>query len=180
MITISLLMVFIFDQSKRVVTDYLTGVANRRQFENHIANLKPKQIDKNLAGMLIDLNDFKSINDTYGHVYGDEVLIELAKVLKTTFTANDFIARTGGDEFVILFKVKKTRSVATATRNLIENVNVFNASGRFPFDVKFSYGVLLFDAAKYSSIADFIAQIDQLMYRQKRQTGQQGSEFPLR
>ncbi len=83
-------------------TDALTGIYNRaateRLIENELSNAHP---DTKYAFMLIDLDHFKEINDTLGHLYGDEVLKEVATALYTTFRSNDIVGRLGGDEFIV-------------------------------------------------------------------------------
>jgi diguanylate cyclase (GGDEF)-like protein len=121
----------------------------------------------NLAGMLIDLDDFKKINDTYGHFIGDEVLMAMSKILTDTFSPNDFLARVGGDEFFVFFHVDKNKTITKISQVFIENLNAFNQTQAFSFEIKCSYGVDLFDYGTYKSLPRFMASVDQLMYRQK-------------
>ena len=95
-LSLSVLMIFIFNQSRRVVTDYLTGLSNRRSYDKYLQSIRPKIAHQSLGGMLIDLDGFKAINDTYGHFFGDEVLVAISTISQSTFDANDFIAPTGG------------------------------------------------------------------------------------
>lgn len=86
--------------------DPLTGLANRRGFE-HALNSALNRLQPNhekLAVLLIDLDDFKAVNDTLGHDVGDQLLIELSQRFKTTLREGDFLCRLGGDEFVVLAK----------------------------------------------------------------------------
>lgn len=83
---------------KLATTDSLTDLWNRRAFTEKMANLKGPV---HLA--LIDIDDFKSINDTYGHDTGDQVLRETAAILKRVCPDDKFIARVGGEEFAIIF-----------------------------------------------------------------------------
>jgi diguanylate cyclase (GGDEF)-like protein len=86
--------------------DPLTGLANRRGFERVLQSalnrLQPNH--ERLAVLMIDLDDFKAVNDTLGHDAGDQLLIELAQRFKTTLREGDFLCRLGGDEFVVLAK----------------------------------------------------------------------------
>ncbi len=169
-LALSVLMIFLFIQTQRVYTDYLTGLNNRRQFERFVSSIKPKSAHLNLAGMLIDLDNFKKINDTHGHFVGDEVLMAVSKILTDTFSPNDFIARTGGDEFFVFFHVNKSTSITNVSQTFIEKLNAFNQNGSFPFEIKCSYGVDLFDYHTYKSLPQFMASVDQLMYRQKHRS----------
>ena len=80
--------------------DALTGILNRRAFDQICRN-SAEQKEK-IAMLLIDMDNFKSINDTYGHSGGDIALKELARILTETFRSGDFVARIGGDEFAVI------------------------------------------------------------------------------
>lgn len=86
------------------MSDHLTGLPNRSCFERHIetALQKARSSALRLALIFIDINDFKRINDTYGHHGGDQALVALARNMKRALRANDMVARIGGDEFVAL------------------------------------------------------------------------------
>lgn len=80
--------------------DYLTKLSNRQILEENVNDYLTK--GKNLGVLfLIDLDNFKTINDTYGHIKGDEILVKFSNILKNNFRKNDIIARIGGDEFII-------------------------------------------------------------------------------
>ncbi|TPW29409.1 EAL domain-containing protein [Martelella alba] len=85
--------------------DALTGIANRSHFERRLEELqKAGPLPRDATIMLIDLDGFKTINDTMGHFFGDEVLKYAADVFSHAIEPSDFLARTGGDEFVILMQ----------------------------------------------------------------------------
>jgi len=81
-------------------TDSLTGLSNRAAFEEALADAEPR----NLGLLMIDLDGFKPINDTYGHAGGDRALVEVAQRLRQAVRASDLVARLGGDEFVVLLR----------------------------------------------------------------------------
>lgn len=83
-------------------TDALTGLLGRRGFMEMTEEIMKKNPKKPMTAVFIDLDDFKQINDRYGHNIGDEALINLAKNLRTSFPENATIGRTGGDEFCVL------------------------------------------------------------------------------
>ncbi|MCY0887116.1 MAG: GGDEF domain-containing protein [Alicyclobacillaceae bacterium] len=89
---------------RAVHTDPLTGISNRVKFTEHLNELvalsKSSQFVFHLA--VIDIDHFKNINDTYGHIVGDEVLVQVARSLRQEFGGNYFVARYGGEEFVVL------------------------------------------------------------------------------
>ena len=84
-------------------SDYLTELANRRHFEKTLNDLlaQPRDGLEPICLMLIDIDNFKDINDRYGHSAGDAVLVQIAPILKMNMRPNDLVARYGGDEFVI-------------------------------------------------------------------------------
>jgi diguanylate cyclase (GGDEF)-like protein len=88
-------------------TDALSGLPNRACFDETVAEhiVKRHETERRLALAFIDFNGFKAVNDTMGHVAGDEVLRTIASRFRDSFRANDFIARVGGDEFVVLLEV---------------------------------------------------------------------------
>jgi diguanylate cyclase (GGDEF)-like protein len=87
-----------------MLTDSLTGVANRRALNDQLEKevKRAKRYKKQLGVIMTDLDFFKSINDSYGHTAGDEVLKAFAEVMRETVRATDFIARYGGEEFVLI------------------------------------------------------------------------------
>jgi diguanylate cyclase (GGDEF)-like protein/PAS domain S-box-containing protein len=94
--------------------DYLTGLYNRNTLEYELERLtiKAKRTKQKVMICILDLDDFKRINDSFGHQTGDELLKEVAKRLKNSLRGSDFISRYGGDEFVLIFEnVKNANSV---------------------------------------------------------------------
>lgn len=86
------------------LTDDLTGLYNRRAFESELKRSvsNARRYDRTSALLLIDLNNFKVVNDTMGHQVGDRVLCHIADILRQNTRANDVVARLGGDEFCII------------------------------------------------------------------------------
>jgi len=102
-------------------TDHLTKLANRTQFESEINRTlaKAKCQQKQFALLYLDLNNFKKVNDNFGHSVGDELLIQVAKRLQSAISETDFIARMGGDEFLIITDLIENNS---EVNQLIENL----------------------------------------------------------
>ena len=84
--------------------DSLTGLANRQQFQERVqaALLDPRRRSSGLAVLFLDLDDFKTVNDSLGHSAGDELLVQVAQRLQSCLRAHDLPARIGGDEFAVL------------------------------------------------------------------------------
>ena len=94
----------ILSLTEQATRDWLTGLYNRRYFEETLADHieTAKRYDRELSLVLFDINDFKSINDASGHDAGDTVLKAFADVLKSTARAADIVCRFGGDEFAVI------------------------------------------------------------------------------
>jgi len=111
-LSISLLIIYVFVQSKIVNTDSLTGLNNRRAFDNYLDNCqKLKDDNKKIAGFLMDMDHFKTINDTFGHQVGDKALIEMSQIIRESFRKHDFIARLIGDEFAAIIEVLNIQEI---------------------------------------------------------------------
>lgn len=167
-VTISILIIFINIQHDELNSDYLTGLFNRRQLDYYLLQRLQSNTDKCLlAGIMIDLNSFKLINDRYGHNAGDQALKHTAKILKRTFRRNEFIARYGGDEFIIVMEIKDKVDLIKAVAKLKENVRQFNIQKLAPYTISLSIGYDFFDCRSGEPAGEFIERIDRLMYKDK-------------
>jgi diguanylate cyclase (GGDEF)-like protein len=97
---------------ERAYYDQLTGLANRALLIDrfHLAIERSKRSRVPFAAVMIDLNNFKTINDTYGHAAGDQVLVDIGRRLMNTVRASDTVSRLGGDEFVLIIESIEDRS----------------------------------------------------------------------
>ena len=149
--------------------DDLTLISNRRGFTllaQKSLNLCARQ---NIPVTLVyfDLNNFKSINDTFGHAEGDRALITFAEKMKYIFRDSDVIARMGGDEFVVLLTntvSEHAEKIISRLRQSIENYNKEENSG---YDISFSDGIVTVDNAQEHTIQMLLDQSDALMYEKK-------------
>ncbi len=111
---------------KLALTDPLTGLSNRNLFNRRLkdALCAAQRLDSQVAVMLLDLNDFKSINDNFGHLVGDALLIEVAKHLERSVRAVDTVARLGGDEFaIIVTNIENVQLVETVAKRVIKGIS---------------------------------------------------------
>ena len=151
-------------------TDGLTELLNHRTFQiildGKISSMG--RYGESMAVVMVDADKFKNVNDTYGHSVGDEVLVELARRLKSLVRKNDAVARYGGEEFaVVLDSVdeKSARSIAEKMREAISSKPFKTASGELPITASFGFSVLTKGETKPKR--EFIDQADQALYRAK-------------
>jgi diguanylate cyclase (GGDEF)-like protein len=165
---ISLLISYTFTQIKITSKDFLTGLFNKREFEYQLEKIKHNsRKNEKIYGMIIDLDDFKKINDEYGHREGDSALVEAGTIFKSSVRAKDFVSRIGGDEFAIIFPAEDTEVANQIISRIHENLDDFNKNSNYKYDLKISYGYDFYDETKYPSVIDFFNHIDSMMYQQK-------------
>jgi two-component system cell cycle response regulator len=114
------------------------------------------------------MDEFKQINDTFGHPEGDHALIKTAEILTRSFRESDIIARLGGDEFSVLAVDAGDDSASTITKRLAETLGQFNAQTDRGYALAFSVGVVHFDPTSPCSIEELLARADEALYAHKR------------
>jgi diguanylate cyclase (GGDEF)-like protein/PAS domain S-box-containing protein len=153
--------------------DQLTGLPNRRAFVTCLEQplkLAQRQKQNKLCLLFIDLDGFKGINDNFGHKEGDRVLIEAAKILKTTFRNADLVARLGGDEFVVFLTGDMAAlHVDMLKRRLMDSVDEWNQTKKRPYLLAMSAGAVQYDSRKHKSVEQMLKHADELMYKHKRE-----------
>lgn len=157
--------------------DALTGLPNRALFYDRFEHglEQAKRHGWNLAVMFLDLDNFKQINDEYGHDIGDKVLLTIAKRLKQNTRSDDTICRFGGDEFLyLLMEVKSEREVLKIIKKLIITIELPCHDAGPNLIVKSSIGVSLFPK-NANNIKDLIKCADEAMYIAKQ--GKLGYSF---
>jgi len=154
---------------KEATTDFLTQVANRASFDRALSDMVNDFYRRNypFALLMIDIDNFKRINDTYGHQAGDYVLRELARVLKSQLRARDIVARYGGEEFAILLPgvtFSQAVRVAERIRRAVEK-HLFKY-GDIVIPVTISVGVALMREGMDESA--LVEKADKVLYLAKR------------
>lgn len=147
--------------------DPLTGLANRRMMTERLkAHIRDKS-EQPLALMLMDLNRFKFVNDTYGHDVGDALLLHVSKQLNQVVRKNDLIARFGGDEFLLMCDVETSGQALELASRILRAVEKPFCVGDNEFNTQGSLGIAFypFDAV---SAEELVKKADIAMYRAKR------------
>jgi len=168
--TIALLFIYINLQDKEINTDYLTGTYNRRQLESYFhVKIRSASEQKTFGAIMIDLKNFKAINDTHGHTMGDEALKDAVKIMKSTVRKGDFIARFGGDEFIIVLDIaaENHQILDNTVKRIIEEVENFNKTTQQQYTLGFTMGYTIYDFHEKLEAKDFFHRIDELMYKHK-------------
>ena len=152
-------------------TDPLTKTLNRRALGERLAAEmeRVRRYSTTMSLLLIDLDHFKQINDTHGHLAGDDVLIEVAAVLQRVVRAVDVVARYGGEEFVVVLPETAgagAEAFAERLRELIES-QAFVASRGRAIRLTTSIGVSSFPDFGVESVEDLLTKADQALYRAK-------------
>lgn len=152
------------------LVDDLTGLYNRRGFltlaDQHLK--LAERTGRNVLLLFADLDDFKEINDRFGHHEGDRALSETARVIRSAFRDSDIIARIGGDEFAILALETSDVSGDLLARRLREALEERNTRSRRGYQIGLSLGIARYDSRTPATVADLLARADALMYEHKR------------
>ncbi len=154
-----------------VRTDHLTGLPNRRAVEEYAERQLRSAARHKFEFWLVlaDLDEFKKVNDEYGHAAGDAALKKFAKVLKANTRAADFCGRLGGDEFVLAISHVERQDIG----NVVEKLRADLAAENYPWEgrgarVSASFGVAGFFGGTAPSLKELLAQADRALYEAKQ------------
>jgi diguanylate cyclase len=156
------------EESKK---DFLTGLYNMRQFVNLSSNVlkNAKETNKNISLLYIDVDYFKRVNDTYGHIEGDNVLKELGVIFSKTSRSFDIVSRNGGEEFSILLldcSLEKSYDIAERIRKSIAQHDFVLSSGKI-IKITVSIGISSFPFTT-DNVENLIQQADIALYNAKQ------------
>lgn len=157
------------------ITDRLTGLYNRSEIEKKFEIEKCRMSETNLGesmfALFIDVDDFKLVNDTYGHATGDKILIDMANILQTTVKNTDIVARYGGDEFVVLICRDNEESLIDIIEKIyinLNNITSLDNSDSNHIKISCSIGVGKYDFSEINDIEKLIKQADDALYVAKK------------
>ncbi|WP_158508762.1 GGDEF domain-containing response regulator [Gemmatirosa kalamazoonensis] len=153
-------------------TDPLTALLNRRALTERLTREMERALrnDSSVALLLIDLDHFKRVNDTHGHLVGDAVLRDVAELLISGVRGSDFVGRFGGEEFLVVLPDTDDDGAAAFAERIRERVEAHSFAGRDgapPLHMTASIGVATFPAALIESVEDLFARADAALYRAK-------------
>ncbi len=156
---------------KEAIYDTLTSLFNRRYFEEVLSTEAQQSFQKgsNLSIIMVDLDHFKKVNDTFGHDAGDKVLREIASLLKNSVRKPDLVARYGGEEFVLLLPgalLGSTTLIAERIRSLVENTSY--DVGKAQVHLTVSLGISHHPTHRARTKEELLKMADLALYEAKR------------
>lgn len=167
--SVAIALVHVYQQTQflNFYTDSLSMLYNRRYLDRVLARISRNQIP-NVYGIMIDVNDFKHINDAYGHPAGDRAIQHIARLLSQSISGGALAIRYAGDEFVLLLRAVEPASIPALIRRVERNVAAWNEATDEPFRLSFAMGCSHFDPTRMTP-DEFLADMDRHMYENKHQ-----------
>jgi diguanylate cyclase (GGDEF)-like protein len=150
------------EMKRHIITDSLTGLYNRRHYSNYIYSKHENLVPEGTIFIMIDMDNLKRINDTNGHIIGDEVLIHFSEVMKSKFRETDLKIRISGDEFLIILFECSEKEALDMVKNMEDELLTNSYKG---INIKFSYGIGILKEGMSAQEVKNIA--DKNMYSQK-------------
>ena len=165
----------LYDDARKLADrDPLTGFYNHRFLHERLAEevVRAQRGRRPLSLLMLDMDDFKLVNDTFGHLFGDRVLVWTAELIRSCLRASDVPARYGGDEFAVILPETDADAARIVAQRIVEafRVTPFVGEQRGPVPVTVSVGVATFPSDGRTA-TDLIAAADQGLYRVKRDGG---------
>jgi diguanylate cyclase (GGDEF)-like protein len=153
------------------IYDTLTNLYNRRYFEERLEVEAQKSFfsDTSLSLVMVDIDHFKRVNDTFGHTEGDRVLCEIASLLKTSVRKKDTVARYGGEEFILILPeagLEESSMISERIRRLVENTPF--EVGQAQINLTVSLGISNFPSHQARTKEELIKMADLALYDAKR------------
>lgn len=160
---VAIMISYLIFESTANARDYLTGVFNRERAEEQInRNIYKK---RNFSILMVDIDNFKNINDTYGHHHGDQSLKEVAKILKVIFIENSLVSRYGGDEFLIVSSIYNHQDLNKKKKQI--NDLIEKSENEYVKNIKLSFGVSICEDSQDCNVEKIIIEADNDMYKNK-------------
>ena len=164
-LAIGLTSIYMSMQNEFSYLDTLTGLYNRAYLD-YLFDSYTKDHNSMLGGIMVDVDYFKSINDTFGHSVGDEALIDVARVLRFSKPDKALAIRFAGDEFIILMKGCTDESMQKIIQDIRKEVDLFNDTEGRQYKLSLSLGYTIYDPEK-DNMDSFFKHMDDNMYEEK-------------
>ncbi len=155
--------------NNRTNIDHLTSLNNRMALDGYLRRMihESHSTQTRLGVIMIDVDDFKSINDRFGHVEGDRALKATGDILRQCFSGNFFIARYGGDEFTVVLKDSNEEILKEYLEKLDSERVKHNTAANRPYEICLSVGATVFTDSEITSLHSLYMKVDSLMYKDK-------------
>jgi diguanylate cyclase (GGDEF)-like protein len=173
-VSIGMVYLFINVQKELSYVDMLSGLFNRQYLDNLSLMYSEKKDTASVpAGIMLDIDNFKGINNTFGHVMGDDAIATIGKLLHKAVGDKGVICRYGGDEFIILMNINTQKEMMDMIDIIKTQTALFNESGKKPYQINFSVGYSTYQS-KQESVDDFLKKIDASMYEDRKRKIREG------
>ncbi|WP_022769704.1 GGDEF domain-containing protein [Butyrivibrio sp. NC2007] len=163
---VGLTAIYMSIQNEFSYLDKLTGLYNRAYLDYLLETSTREK--NNLGGIMIDVDYFKQINDTFGHSYGDEALIDVARILTFGKPDKAVAIRFAGDEFIILVKGVSEKQLQNIVNSIRDELKLFNDTEERRYKLSLSLGYSIYQPA-HDSIDNFLKRMDDAMYEEKKE-----------
>ncbi|BCN28878.1 GGDEF domain-containing protein [Anaeromicropila herbilytica] len=164
---LALVIIYVFLQQSMVHLDDLTGTWTRGSFEYYMNKRLKYHLKKQFGLIYCDLDNFKSINDGYGHYEGDRAIMTATQIIKNSLRKNDIIARMGGDEFVMLVECDSIQRLDDIVVRMKQKFNTYNKVSGKDYRLDCSFGADMLDLSQ-GTTEQMLHHVDCLMYENKR------------
>jgi diguanylate cyclase (GGDEF)-like protein len=167
-VTFSILLIFMDQGTRAISRDALTNLNNRGNLDRYLNMTIGSSNNRSIALVMMDINDFKLINDSFGHDVGDEILGHFADILRGTFSnTSAFLARYGGDEFVVAIENVGNKAVENHIDRLNSNIMAFNQTIDYGFELSAGIGYAIYPSKRVSDLNGLLKEADIKMYENK-------------
>lgn len=167
---LAILTIYVSMQNGQISIDGLTGLNNRSELDKYLLSRCDSDDGRLWCLIILDVDDFKGINDAHGHIAGDKVLSRVAKILKAAYGNTDaFLARFGGDEFAVVASCDSDLEARKIVQAFYDALKESNRDAGEPYELALSAGYACYDRIHVNDRHSLMMAADEAMYREKQQ-----------